>query len=48
MLPVQGRSKDFREGCAEYARAQKIGHVYLRNGKVDVQIITENVRSDGS
>ena len=41
----QGRSQDFLEGGAKYARAKRarnLGHAYLRNGKVEVQIITEN------
>ena len=43
--PTQGRSQDFREGgadvCVRSARAN-FDHAHLRNGKVKVQIITEN------
>ena len=45
-LCLQGRSQDFREGGAKYVRVKRaranFGHDHLRNGKVKVQIITEN------
>ena len=47
MPSQQGRSQDFSEGgadvCVRFARAN-FGDAHLRNGKVEVQIITENRR----
>ena len=41
LLVVQERSQDFWEGGADVC-AQNFGHAHLQNGKVEVQIITEN------